>query len=206
MVQLAHDGTNLEKIKDILSAAQKRFGTFGFDKTTMNEIAQDLGISKAALYYYYPDKENLYKEVVEKETDIFLSLLQEKMTSSDDPAELIRLYVEIRLEYFRKLMNLTRVRTEDNQGIKNIMHELRLRFREKEKNKLMEILDKGIAQGMFDMGDSESLSTLFLNTLRGLLLVYKTNRDINYITDDEFDPYKNQVMQFVNIFIKGITK
>jgi AcrR family transcriptional regulator len=206
MVQLAHDGTNLEKINDLLTAAQKRFGTYGFEKTTMNEIAQDLGISKAALYYYYPDKENLYKAVVEKETDIFLSLLDEKMATNSNPVELIKIYTEIRLDYFRKLMNLSRVRAEDNQGIKNIMHELRLRFREKEIQKIAEILDQGKIQKQFDFEDSEFLSTMFLNILRGLSLVYKTNRDITYINDEDFSSYKNQIMQFVEIFIKGITK
>ncbi|MGI8637960.1 MAG: TetR/AcrR family transcriptional regulator, partial [Segetibacter sp.] len=35
----------------IIQAAQKRFSHFGVDKTTMNEIADDLSISKASLYY-----------------------------------------------------------------------------------------------------------------------------------------------------------
>ena len=51
--------TNLseEQIKkDILSAADKRFRTFGFKKTTMAEIAQDLGMSTSNMYRYSPSK------------------------------------------------------------------------------------------------------------------------------------------------------
>jgi len=34
------------------------FRRFGLAKVTMDEIAADLGISKAALYYYFPAKED----------------------------------------------------------------------------------------------------------------------------------------------------
>ena len=50
----------------IIDAAEKRFSHFGVAKTTMNEIADDLSISKASLYYYFPDKLNLYAAVLKK--------------------------------------------------------------------------------------------------------------------------------------------
>ena len=52
------------KAEAIIAAAQKRFALFGIEKTPMREIARDLRISKAALYYYFPDKESLYKSVL----------------------------------------------------------------------------------------------------------------------------------------------
>ncbi|MGM1430244.1 TetR/AcrR family transcriptional regulator [Sphingobacterium lactis] len=55
----------MENRKDqIIEAALKRFAHFGFHKTTMNEIADDLRITKANLYYYYPDKSTLILDVV----------------------------------------------------------------------------------------------------------------------------------------------
>ena len=52
-----------EKLSKVLDAAQKRFARFGLSKTTMNDIADDLGVSKASLYYYFPDKESIFKKV-----------------------------------------------------------------------------------------------------------------------------------------------
>lgn len=49
----------------ILEAALKRFKRFGLSKTTMEEIARDLDISKGSLYYYFTDKESIYVAVVE---------------------------------------------------------------------------------------------------------------------------------------------
>lgn len=50
--------------EEIVEIATKRFKHYGFSKTTMNEVAEDLRITKANLYYYYPDKAALIKDVL----------------------------------------------------------------------------------------------------------------------------------------------
>ncbi|MBB1643791.1 TetR/AcrR family transcriptional regulator [Sphingobacterium sp. UME9] len=51
----------MEDRKDqIIHAAIRRFMHYGFSKTTMNEIAEDIKITKANLYYYYSEKECTY--------------------------------------------------------------------------------------------------------------------------------------------------
>ena len=54
-----------DKIALILSASQKRFGRYGLSKTTMNEIAADVNMSKASLYYYFKNKEDIFKAVLD---------------------------------------------------------------------------------------------------------------------------------------------
>jgi AcrR family transcriptional regulator len=206
MGQSISDNPNNTRESEISLAAQKRFGTYGFEKTTMQEIAQDLGISKASLYYYYPDKESLYKAVVEKETEYFLAQLCHKLENCNNPSDSLKIYTEIRLDYFRTLMNLSRIRFEENPSIKNIMHELRLRFREKEKEKISGILIDGKSKGVFDFNNEDAYATLFLDTLRGLTLVYKKNKDITYLSEEDFTQLKDQIMLFVLTFIKGISK
>ena len=49
----------------IIEAARLLFREKGFRQTTMDEIARKLGISKAALYTYFKDKEALFKAAYE---------------------------------------------------------------------------------------------------------------------------------------------
>lgn len=64
--------------EEIVEVALRRFCHYGFNKTTMNEIAEDMKITKANLYYYYQDKSALIKDAItlvadelfEKEEDI----------------------------------------------------------------------------------------------------------------------------------------
>ena len=79
MVQIIHRGDNLEKTNEILAAAQKRFGMYGLDKTSVSEIAADLNMSKGSIYYYFPDKDSLYMAVVEKEHTEFLETVEESI-------------------------------------------------------------------------------------------------------------------------------
>ncbi len=48
----------------ILQAARKRFLQWGYSGTSIAALADDLGATKAALYYHFPDKEALFLAVV----------------------------------------------------------------------------------------------------------------------------------------------
>lgn len=54
----------LQRRNDITDAAQKQFFARSFDGVSMDDIAQDLELSKPALYRYFKNKESLYLAVV----------------------------------------------------------------------------------------------------------------------------------------------
>jgi len=58
-------GYKEEVRKKIVEASYHLFLGKGYHKTTMDEIAGALGVTKPALYQYYPGKEDLYAAVAE---------------------------------------------------------------------------------------------------------------------------------------------
>ncbi|OQP54731.1 TetR/AcrR family transcriptional regulator [Niastella populi] len=61
--------SNSQDVKDpfreeILNGARDLFERFGFKKTTMEDIARQVGKSKSALYYYYKTKEEIFEAVI----------------------------------------------------------------------------------------------------------------------------------------------
>src|SRR5688572_33260146 len=61
--------SNSQDLKDpirdeILNGARDLFERFGFKKTTMEDIARQVGKSKSALYYYYKTKEEIFEAVI----------------------------------------------------------------------------------------------------------------------------------------------
>ncbi|MVN21700.1 TetR/AcrR family transcriptional regulator [Mucilaginibacter arboris] len=70
------------KKDQILNAAYRRFSHYGYSKTTMNDIAGDLSMSKALLYYYFPDKSRLYAGVIRKLSGEYLTALKHKVQKS----------------------------------------------------------------------------------------------------------------------------
>jgi AcrR family transcriptional regulator len=68
---------NMEKTTEqiILETAQKHFVQKGFAATRMQEIADEAGINKAMLHYYFRSKDKLYSEIVEKTLGVILPKL-----------------------------------------------------------------------------------------------------------------------------------
>jgi len=53
---------DLEKKQKITEAAKELFFRFGFSKTSMDDIAVQSGMAKPTLYYYYDNKEAIFKQ------------------------------------------------------------------------------------------------------------------------------------------------
>jgi AcrR family transcriptional regulator len=192
------------RIKMIIEASQRRFGIYGIEKTSMREIAGDLKLSKASLYYYFPDKESLYKAVVEKEQVEFIEKISDRILSIKEPEELLLEYSRKRLLYFRTLLNLSRLRLDVYSGIKPDLSDTIRIFKDKEKEILKRIFEKGISKGIFFIENTDETAVLFLDLLKGLRIGEVNDMKTLFIEEKEFDLLLEKTIAFTNIFIKGL--
>ena len=49
----------------ILEAAERRFARYGFTDTRLEDVAEEVGVKRAALFYYFDSKRELFRAVVE---------------------------------------------------------------------------------------------------------------------------------------------
>lgn len=70
-----------DKRQAILDRSAKLFSAHGYDRASMNKIAESCGVSKANLYHYYKDKEGLLFDVIR----FHLEELLEVVETADDP-------------------------------------------------------------------------------------------------------------------------
>jgi AcrR family transcriptional regulator len=204
MVNIIHTGDNVEKANKILKVAQKRFGLYGLEKTSMKEIASDIGISKATLYYYFPDKEHLFKAVVEMEQESFSEIIETTFETSDDPAILMRKFVKIRLDYFKTFFNLSRLRFEDFKTMKPILNDTYEIFNKKEIDQIKKILNIGIEKKIFFIDDVQSIATLFLESLKGIRSLVIHNKELLYVEQEDYDLLEKKQNAFTDVFIRGL--
>jgi AcrR family transcriptional regulator len=61
--------------KKILDAAKKIFEASGFGGARMQQIADEAGISKASLHYYFRSKENLFERIFHETMEDFMKVL-----------------------------------------------------------------------------------------------------------------------------------
>ncbi len=70
-----------DKRQAILDRSAVLFSAHGYDRASMNKIAEACGVSKANLYHYYKDKEGLLFDVIR----FHLEELLEVVETADDP-------------------------------------------------------------------------------------------------------------------------
>jgi AcrR family transcriptional regulator len=61
----------------ILTTAQALFAERGYDGTSLQQIADELGLTKAAVYYHFRTKSELLQALFESEVDAFQAMLDE---------------------------------------------------------------------------------------------------------------------------------
>lgn len=206
MVQITFKGQDHIRVDQIIEVARQRFGIFGYEKTTMREIARDLHISKGSLYYYFPDKEHLYKAIFSHEHEVFITAIREEISRSTDPVEMLEKFITTRMELFRNLMNLSNARMDTPYMLPAFLHEIVIRNRQQEKAILIEILENGIAAGVFSREDPAELSDLLLDLLRGLRMIMIKERTMQMSSDEPYRLMEQRTQKLTRLFIKSIVR
>ncbi len=130
------------KKKTILDVAQKIFSRFGLNKTTMNEIAKATRMGKATLYHYFTSKEQVFSEVINRESKIYTNKLNESIKVIDEPKEKLRAYIKTRINTFNSLINTYSAMTDEYLGNYSDIKKYRESFFKTEIQTLVSILDE----------------------------------------------------------------
>ena len=195
---------NSPKEKEIIEAARNRFAHYGFSKVTMEEVALDVGMGKASLYYYFPNKEDLFKSVIQKEQDLFVEEIKNLIRQNLTATKKLEDYVSKRLEYFQQLINLATLNVHTLVDIKFMFKELFKSFEDQELLLLQKIFDEGKSKGEFDKSVTEKTTRIFLHLLQGLRLRIIKSININRTEKVNYAELREETMRFVNIFSRGI--
>lgn len=144
-----------EKRAQILSLAKKRFERFGFNKTTVDEIARDAGISKRTLYQEFESKEKILEELLMFEALSVRKAILNQIGKIPNPAEKLQAYIRLSNKYL-----------EQNPFIVNVLNDASGFYAPflKEKPHIIEtgieeifisILTEGMAKGIFRKMDEK---------------------------------------------------
>lgn len=83
---------------EIHQAAMELFSTRGYEKTSLREIAEQVGITKASLYYHYSSKQDLLKAIIGTFFDDLqrvLQLVDVVEWSPESERELLGAYLDV---------------------------------------------------------------------------------------------------------------
>ncbi|HVL97312.1 MAG TPA: TetR/AcrR family transcriptional regulator [Solirubrobacteraceae bacterium] len=78
-----------EKAQRIVDAMRASLGARGAAGSTFDHVAREAGVSRGLLHYYFGTKERLLVEVVRRDCDIRMAMLDEAFAAAADADELI---------------------------------------------------------------------------------------------------------------------
>ena len=198
--------TDNEKLIHILEAARKRFGHFGLAKTTMTEIPSNIGMSKASLYYYFPDKEHLFAAVIGREMDSFIEKMNVLVAAPGSASEKLRQYVSERLLSFQQLINLGKFSTSNIDSLKPAFASLQEDFCKRENKVVEKLLQLGVNKKEFEIESIPLTADMFTTVTRGLRIMIIKQRDSYFLNEDDYATLNKHQEHFTEVFLKGISR
>ena len=78
---------SIDRREQILHTAQKLFADKGFRETNLNDVAVQLGFRRQAVYHYFPSKEDILYELIDRAGQAIAASAQPTLDADLPPAE-----------------------------------------------------------------------------------------------------------------------
>ncbi|MGB4576856.1 MAG: helix-turn-helix domain-containing protein [Paludibacter sp.] len=189
----------IDSTKDsILRVANQLFSRFGFQKTSMDEIAKVARKAKGSLYYHFTSKEDLFREVVSIEMTRLKTQLSTIVCNPDLKAsDKIKKYLITRMEILNSAANYHETLKADFFEHFHFIDDLRTDLDTWEKENLRKIILQGVHTGEFTLvAEINILLDMFLMVLKGL--------EIPFFLQNKYEEYSPYFDRFINILNKGL--
>jgi AcrR family transcriptional regulator len=183
---------------EILATATQLFIQQGYHGLAMRQISEALGVSKAALYYYFEDKEELLLAILTDYLEEIETAIAAIQAQTESGAEQIRRFVEMVLQQPAERRAIIRLASQE---MAQLSASARTRFNrlyhEKFIGKLTALLQSGMEKGEFRPLDAETAAWALLGIMYPYFYpAHSGNRPIEANTIDEI----------VTIYLNGLTQ
>lgn len=190
--------------KSILEVARELFDRFGYDKTSMNDIAKRSHKAKGSIYYNFDGKIDIFKSLVEQEFATIKTTLIESCQINDEAkvsnGKIID-YLKLRMELFDKASMVKQtVMTqyyETSHEILAVAEEIRKDFDRWEWQLFHHICDMGKQCGMLT---SDIEPNVFADMLQMLLKAL----EIQFFAKNEYEKSKSTYESMVGFLLNDL--
>ena len=181
--------------EQILEAAMKVFVKNGFSETRMDDIAENSGLSKGAIYHHYKSKKDLFLALIDFwEEYFFFKIFFNKDVESKNSADLLRDMAKDMIETFKNRKYILLAELEF-WSLANHDEDVRAKT-EALYIKLMKlirtIISKGVSSNEFKKLDVDVAALSVMTSLQGVIW-FSIFQDKNISAEQ----YLNNVIEFI---------
>ena len=152
----------------ILNTSQKLFAQFGLTKVTTDEIAREASVSKATIYKYFDNKNEIFQDIVQIEFAQLLTAITEAVDRETTVTGKFRAHLLTKIENLRNLINFYRVTQKEWGNYWPFVEEIREKFISEEKKIVKDILRLGKRTGELDVKNIDLTAHIMAVSLKSV--------------------------------------
>ena len=184
-----------EKRSQVLSFAKKRFERFGFNKTTVDELARDASISKRTLYQEFENKEKILEELFMFEALSVRKAILTEIKQIAKPEEKLETYIRLAIKYLDANPFIVSVLHDESGFFAPFLKDKPCIIEEGIEEIFVNILKEGVEKGVFRKMDKKLVGHCIFLLFKGL----------TYGRSGPERPFgSNQTKEFINFIIHGV--
>ncbi len=192
--------------QQIIVAAKRVFSQKGFNKATMEDIAEEAELSPGTLYLYFKNKEELYASLSLRILQ-YLRIRVEHVHQEAGPGPVEKLDALIDAMYdvydFDPLVIINMFHLQSSETLKNLSPELMAQIKELSRqsiNDIARIFEEGIDAGLFIDEHPIALADIHWSLFSGVILWEASKKIIN----KDKDYLKDTLKSAFRIFARGL--
>lgn len=158
----------------ILESSARLFAHQGFEGTSINEIADEVNLSKATIYHYFSGKEDIYTEIILDTLDGLLPSVRDAVERKDTATQRLVAAMEAHAQYFEDNFWAFTAMLIGFGGIRELNRRARaIALRDSYESLFRDIIAAGVASGEFRSTDPAIVSRAVLSMLNWMVRWYK---------------------------------
>lgn len=182
----------------IVLAATEHFGRYGYEKTTVSDLAKAIGFSKAYIYKFFDSKQAIGEAICINCLSKIEAEVREAVTGAPEPNEKLRRMFKVAIEASLRLFSHDRklyeiAETAAKQGWPSVMA-----YEEHLRALLREILNEGRSGGSFER------KTPIDETTKAIYLVVRPYLN-PLLLPHIYDPTDDAPMHLTNLALRSLS-
>jgi AcrR family transcriptional regulator len=171
----------------------------------MNEIAGDLSLSKALLYYYFPDKSQLYIAVMRKLATDYIQTLNERLEKYESLKDAFIAQIDLKHDFILKNYNFFDFFRVNEQSLPDTIWEIITEIHQTELTLLSGAIKVEANKGNIKpVANPEEIVDILLDALHGVRVSAISHKKIMFPQKEHLAEIHTKRLLLLDIFIKGL--
>ncbi|MCS7212862.1 MAG: TetR/AcrR family transcriptional regulator [Candidatus Calescibacterium sp.] len=135
------------RIPEILNVAARLFREKGFSATSIQDIAQEIGIEKGAIYYWIKSKDDILYQLIENEGERFIQNVSKIIDEEISPDKKLEKFMKKHIDVLTENVDKASVFFNEHRSLPKKWKSKIIQFRDKYESILRKIIEEGQKEG-----------------------------------------------------------